>query len=494
MASSKDKLHRKRRLLCLGLLLLLAVAVLLWQPWARRQPDWVLAASYGSLDTDLGPVENSLYSLDTDYGCLYDQRYTYADGTVFSSYELELTEDIREQYVMTSLILTGHDLNVKYYDRTSGQWYGGDYPHGVTLGFGMCFIRVDDQELIVCLPQTYRRGENSTVELLPGQTGGLVCNRIPGGWRIKILSPVTSEGELVDYFLLQSGSPLIDWELADAESRWAAFQFTGDNRWLRDGYYYISPSSYIPSGEYVYYQLTAAYIACKLADAGQTYPAGRYLGIAMLDTMCRRQNDEGWFPTPSGSAWLESYGVEPGFFDTRFNNDLVRALIVAYEHYGVERFLEVAKTYGDFLVDYAAANHDEYSGSGHSGWLVYDYKSEHSGKTHTSLNHQTAEMTLLEELYQLTGDERYLQTSQQLYQGIAATEQLWRQADGDLAYGLLDGEIVGQDYPYLTYNDLYCYNKLQALRTGADDPLIVRLMDYKLAYMENHGITGYLKD
>ena len=49
------------------------------------------------------------------------------------------------------------------------------------------------------------------------------------------------------------------------------------------------------------------------------------------------------------------------------------------------------------------------------------------------------------------------------------------------------------DYPYLTYNDLFTMQKTLLTRNGEENTALRALMESKLRWMTQQGITGYFK-
>ena len=89
------------------------------------------------------------------------------------------------------------------------------------------------------------------------------------------------------------------------------------------------------------------------------------------------------------------------------------------------------------------------------------------------------------------GDGAY-KLAERMLQAVRDTAENWIRSDGDLHYARLpDGSYGRDDYPYLTYNDLYL---LQTYLEGKGRavPELQRLMDAKRAWMDANGITGYL--
>lgn len=69
-------------------------------------------------------------------------------------------------------------------------------------------------------------------------------------------------------------------------------------------------------------------------------PAPGAIGLAMIDLMREQQNEYGFIPSQAGSTWLKTdYGIEPGYYDTRFNTDFWLANINAAENFGVTGWL-----------------------------------------------------------------------------------------------------------------------------------------------------------
>ena len=80
-----------------------------------------------------------------------------------------------------------------------------------------------------------------------------------------------------------------------------------------------------------------------------------------------------------------------------------------------------------------------------------------------------------------------------MVRGIEQSELLWYKPDGDLNYSYKpDGTCSGQDYPYLTYNDLLELQRLYAPGTVGKSK-IAHLLQVKLTWMNKNGVTGYNK-
>lgn len=292
---------------------------------------------------------------------------------------------------------------------------------------------------------------------------------------------IQSSGKTADWWAYCSPSRLdesgsLDW-LYDCTVE----KFGADNRMTTDGYYYSTPSNYIPSGEGYYYRIPAAYIASKLARFSHCTP-GFQLATAMLDIQRQHYNADGYIPTVNASSWLlNDYEIADGFYDTRFNTYIGHALLDLGRAAGISEFTEHAMNYAAFLCAHAAQTADV---TDNAGILVDDY-AHHAGNlpTLTSLNHQLAETYFLFE----TRDSDAVQTAQRMLQGIVDTADLWIRPDGNLHYAVYpDGSYGGDDYPYLTYNDLLDLNTC----VGGNDSLEL-LLETKKVWMDANGITGY---
>lgn len=449
-----------------------------------------------SIDTSFGQVYKTHTSYATSAGRLYEKRYSYPDGASFFTQRLNVTQPVTQELTLQSFDLKGEKLEVKYYSNYYEQWKSYIISKDCHFTFGMFYLRLDDSsDMIICAPQAYLPHNNDTLEALTQQTGTVKFEKTSDGWIVSVIAPMVEIPCYVDYFALSAPGILIDWNKEGAYDTWAGYRLTGDNRWCYNGYYYISPDNYEPTGSSYYFRLPAAYIACKMNATAEEYDAAKYMSIAMLDIMLDLQNDDGYFPTMSASLWLlEDYGIGAGFYDTRFNTEIARALWSAGMKHDIQSFKDAALRYIDFYLEYAENwNHKVTTADGEEGWMVCDYWSDHGGvRNHTSLNHQLAEMCLLEEIYRDTGDEKLLEVEGKLFKGIQATEKVWYMADGNLEYGWYNGVMMGSDYPYLTYNDLFMLDQLYYERLGYHVRVLDRLMTSKKKWMDANEVTGYM--
>jgi hypothetical protein len=215
------------------------------------------------------------------------------------------------------------------------------------------------------------------------------------------------------------------------------------------------------------------------------------IGYAMTKICAPNQNEEGYWATGPKSQWLyHDYGIEHGFYDTRFSTDFAKSLLTGYLLYDDKDFLERAEKYASFLMNFAETEGYHISPG---AILVPDYKGvgQHT-KTHVSLNHQLAELNFLFRLYMIAGDKSHYDMAWKLLSAVEYTENDWILEDNNLRYAILYDESVIEmrDYPFLTYNDLFETREL-LMRLGEHCTAVNRLMASKKKWMGYNGVTGY---
>ncbi|NLT39841.1 MAG: hypothetical protein GXX89_05180 [Clostridiales bacterium] len=438
------------------------------------------------LDTDGGSIFAETGFGRSEAGTVYTRTYRYPGGDTFVSERLVTRGTVSGGRMICDIALEGSGGTIRRHD---GAGWRPEPLRSTELGQGMYFIRTDRQDLIVILPTVYRQLSNGVIEEIAHGIRSYI-EKTALGWRLRTYASHIESGAYVDHTYLKSGGPLIDWSDPVSEKVWANFILTGRNRWAYDGYYYETPDTYYPTGENRYHRLVSAYITTKLIAAGGKYTAARELGLAMLDVMCRQQTD-GFFPTLAGCTWLsEDYGIGPGFFDTRFNSDLVLSMLDAIEHLGAGFLRPTVDRYLEFFVSYVSGH-----GVGRTGaLLVPDYwHPDGGGQTHTSLNHQCAEALTLFRLYEYSSDARCYFLGMSLVRGICSKADFWMSGEGgNLNYAWHDGSNYGSDYLYLTYNDLFKLQEALLRLRGSRDETLRMIMDHKLEWMISNGVTGYL--
>lgn len=420
------------------------------------------------------------------------RQYSLPNGDFFYQQRLSYSMAAQpRQLVAATILLQGGAGTMRRYVPESGQWQINELAEGVYDNH-MYFIETEQQSMIVMPTLSYLARENDMLEAVPDHSGTMELRLYQGGWLIVLYAPVLPGGS-GEYFYLLSQGQLLDWEGNDGAASWASYDFSRENRWCYDGYYYEAPYNYIPSGENYFYRLPAAFIAADLAFNQNRAAAD--LSLCMLDVMLELQNEDGWFPTIAGSEWLlNDYQIGPGFYDTRFNSDLMKSLL----HLAIERetphFAAAALDYGAWYLRMARGHHFTlYDENNNPGWLVFDYfHPDGQLPTHCSLNHQLAQIIVLFYLYDLSGDPQYEQTAWKMINGVNIVGSDWIKNNGSLHYAYLpDGSCGLDDYLYLTYNDLYELQNMLVQRYGEPDPGLAELLATKLAWMKRNRVTGY---
>lgn len=381
---------------------------------------------------------------------------------------------------------------MRTYDVKANRWSEAPLRAG-TFPKGMYFIRADGGDSIIVTPLAYRDRGTGMIEYLPSSDGTLKVTKTADGFSLSVQSGSVPAGAFSDSLALTSRRQLFDWNDGDTLTHWQNYRFTDDNRWCWSGYYYTAPPEYYPNGENYFHALPGAYITCKMVRNAED-GACRMLGIAMLDVMRQQQNELGFIPSTAGSTWLKNdYGIEPGYYDTRFNTDLWLAVVNAAENYGVTEWLPQARKYADFLVQYAQEHHSSITTG--DALLVQDYWHPNGEglPTHTSLNHHSVEAVFLYRLSRAVGDDGYALVADRMVKGIEQTVSRWVRPDGNLHYSLSPAGVGGgADYPYLTYNDLVDLQTQYTARFHHPNSAIRMLAQTKLNWMQkNHVVILY---
>lgn len=380
-----------------------------------------------------------------------------------------------------------------YYDLETAQWVEAPVAEQV-LQASMIEVEMEDGSSdLIYLPKTYVCRENNSLEYLPELDGTLQITQEDGHWLLTLTGAAPEEDAVCDYLTVSSDHPLIDWSHPNCKTIWVNYTMDGSGKWCFDGYYWPSPSNYVPTGANYYYRCPASYLINSFAYIASVHRAAEDLSIAMLDTMSQFQNESGYWTTTPQSQWLfDDYGIAAGFYDTRFNTDLIEIYIRVYTNYGGDRLRETMERYADFYTAYAEKHHFE---SVNGGWFVEDYfHPDGNLPTHCSLNHQLAACILLHHLSTALEREDLAVLAGKLLQAVKDTAPDWINGNGDLHYCVFPNGSYGlQDYPYLTYNDLFNLQAIIKNETGEEDADLTFLMTRKLMWMDANGVTGYIR-
>ncbi|WFA08727.1 hypothetical protein [Tissierella sp. Yu-01] len=275
---------------------------------------------------------------------------------------------------------------------------------------------------------------------------------------------------------------------------WANYDLIDKDRLGEDGYYYMSPSSYIPYTETSFLRNPSMYVVQSWIHTGGSLAAdilGRSYLLIGLDNI----NDEGFIPTLPESNWLKTdYDIGPGFFDTRFNADMGDTYLKAYKKFGYVEFKDAYLKLSNYYANHIMNNHYKlYDKEGNEGWLVEDYSYDKPHKeTHVSLNHQVFAINWFLKMYELDLNNNYEEIALKMLKGVKVTTDDWIMDDNNLHYAYLsDGTFGLNDYPTLTYNDLFVLQNTLFKLYGYRDWDLDILMNAKKIWMIENGIVDY---
>ncbi len=428
------------------------------------------------------------YLSETAGGDFYLTRYAAANGdTVVSGSLRGLTN---EPVVLQSLHIVG-DAHIHYYDNNQF----GNFPlEEGKYDSSLLFVDSAEFDIACYTPKQYKMLENEALEYLPDLDGYLNVKKTDDGFDIEVVTEVVGDGCCTDFMLVYSSADIMNWETNEVDEEWLKFTMDGDNRWTYTGYYRISPETYYPTGPNVYYRCQACYLGDSFVNANPKYRVMDDMLLCIIDTMARQQNELGFFPSTSMSNWLyEDYNIKESYYDTRFNSDLIEIFIAYYKDYDNDVVLDAMKKYADFYYDMATQCAWD---DGNGGLFVPDYweVNGYEEKVHTSLNHQLAEMSVLYKLSDILRRPELANLADKMLKAIENAGLKWIRSDGDLHYGVYPDYTFGMDdYPELTYNDMFEMQELLTDRRGYRSEKMDEIMGYKLKWMQAHNVTTYLK-
>lgn len=453
-----------------------------------------------AIETDKGGLRTEMDPLETAAGGVERSRYE-EEGVLGLTYrfpngDLYYQEEAVAATGGSRLAVKSRQCRLRYYDMEEEAWVlmdpDRDWREAQDLQTTV-FLSFDNCEMMLCPPMAYRQGENDTLRWQPEEDGAVSVVRVSDDeWEVRAEWPRQAGEETTLYWwTLLSEENLIDWNDPVMKKIWPGLQLTGDTRWCGDGCYNPVPEEYIPNGGDHYFRNPASYIPVKFILVGDCRAADE-LGVAMLDIIRGNYNEAGFIPMTVQCSWLqEDYGIGAGYFDTRWNTDVAGAFLSAGKRLGIPAFTDTAMRYAAFLGSHVQKNSFNLKGHVKSQLMVADYSdSRGNGVNYASLNHQLAELLFL---YQ-TGEQEYMEQARRMLEGVKSVGGDWIKSDGNLQYAVLpDGSFTGQDYPYLTYNDLYAVQEWLQDHYGERDPVLDDLMDAKRGWMEKNDISGYRK-
>lgn len=436
---------------------------------------------------------------------LFVNRYAISDGTSVYAVRVDGTN-----YNNSVLYHTAFDCggDIYFYDNDTQEWTATPIASGRYQSL-FAYVELDNGgSLFILLPKSFNRLENGVIEYLPGQDGYLSVTGEDGHWRLDVLANTEGQSSIQDCLVQVSSQRLLDMRIENIGTYWAKYANGKDALWCFDGYYRTVPDGYTPNKKNAYYRCVASYLPRTLTEIPDVLDTDISILIPMMDAIATVQNGEGYWETEPVSNWLHrDFKIGPGFYDTRFNTDLVNLYVKMDSIFGKGLFDETIDRYITFYQAMASENHTE---TENGGWLVEDYwyKNKHN-PTHTSLNHQASECLLLFNLFKhyqypdnnVTNDNTELSKAYKmrklarlLLKAIEDTGEEWIMEDNNLYYSRSqDGTYTEGDYPQLTYTDLYYLQEYLAETNASRSETLDKLMKAKRIWMDENNVSNYLK-
>ncbi|QRG66343.1 hypothetical protein [Brevibacillus choshinensis] len=418
------------------------------------------------------------------------QVYTFGDGDVYWMHQVTGQQN-QKPYVLT-IPIKGDSVTFRYRaisENKQPYWAVVNLRDVRVLPQASGFVETEGKSIWMGKPIVYTAMGRGTIDEKRGMALPIEVNRSPNGYTLSIPMPVRA-GYVSEMWALESREPLVVWGKESLDSIWLSLDVTDNAKWLYDGYYYKSPSTYEPYTESSYWRIPENYVLRSFLYTGGS-KAARDMGYVMLKTSLKQQDPLGYWKSLPRSQWLkEDYGIPEGFYDTRFNTGAAELMLKGCAQYEEAEFCESAQKYAAFFQQHAVGNHYVIEGI-RPGWLVGDYASVgREGNTHVSLNHQLAEINYLYSSYLQFGSPTDKDLADIMLGGVINLGSKWILSNGDLHYAYFpDGTFGRADYPYLTYNDLVETQRLYQLLHGMEDATIAKLIESKLAWMKQNNVA-----
>ncbi|USG67059.1 hypothetical protein NDK47_07145 [Brevibacillus ruminantium] len=417
-------------------------------------------------------------------GTLQTKVYQFKNGDIYRAYRLEGQLEAQSHLINVPVPSEGavfrHVMNQEGQAR---QWNILSLLNLQSLPLTPGFIESPSRYYWIGAPIVYQPLGNTTIEEKKELAAPITVKQEWFRLILEVNLPV-KPGIVSEWWYMESRSPQVAWDNQPMSNLWLSRDFSEKAKWLYDGYYYASPSTYVPYTANAYWRIPENYIVRSLL-ANPSDRASQNMAYIMLDTAVRNQEPDGHWKSYPLSQWLyEDYGIQDGFYDTRFNTGMAEMLLEGCKLYDDSQFCDSAKKYAKYLRDHASQNHYVVSGP-QDGWLVADYTHPvpHT-PTHVSLNHQLAEINFLWKMYMKFHDPTDKELANIMLYGVTNLGEKWITQNGDLHYAWFPDNSFGRpDYPYLTYNDLRDTQRLYQSLYGVEQTTIAQLMRSKEMWM-----------
>lgn len=469
-------------------LTLLAMVILMNQPIMASNQTLTTNSNYPSELGAKKPYDiKHLLTPVEGQGYRYTQNtYQFEGNGYYFCRQIDYLDDITDY--RTSFYIPGKEGTLRHYK--NGQLIEQPLKNGKLPTGSKLFIDTDAYSYILGQGYNYEELEDGTVQSVG--TASIYLKKYEDRWRITYVFD-KHPGTFGIMWGVGSPKQLVDFDYGSNKDIWAAYDLDDCARILLDGYYFKSPDSYIPSTSNSYWKIPSMYLASSFVKTGGSL-ASDLMGQSLLFTGLTNINPEGYFPSLPKSRWLfETYNIDGGFFDTRFNADMIETYMLAYNKFGHPEFREAYTRLITHYTNHIRSNHFTFTSGTDIGWLVSDYSHpDLKVKTHSSLNHQLQAIHIYLTCYEMEHDSNYYNYAKKMLNGIKLTRDLWIMESGNLEYAFLPSGRMGYtDYPYLTYNDLQRVQDDLRRIDGQPDSDLASLSESKLLWMEACGISGY---
>lgn len=421
---------------------------------------------------------------------------TYADDSFFFVRSIDFKTT---NLYTTSFKVKGTKGTYSYFDKNKNM-VTKSLSSGILPKTGMIFIDTDQYHMFLGQPYMYKSLGFGTIQ----ETNSLATMKITKQSDAWVVTYSFKPQKTIEEGLMYgvgSSKLLIDVKDQSTINLWKNYDFTQKAKLGIDGYYYESPPTYKPYAKGAYWNSPSMYLINAMVKNGGSLLSD-IIATAYLSIAENNINQEGFIPTQPESKWLkDTYGIGSGFFDTRFNADMIEIYLLAYQKFGIESYQIAYRELANYYLRHGVDNHVEmYLSSENAdseenlpGWMVEDYGNGDSlVNTHTALNHQLQAIHVFLNLYQLEGDDMYLDYAYKMIRGIEYTQNQWIMPNRNLEYAYMpDGKMGFVDYEYLTYNDLYKVQNDFTAITGARNESFDVLMDSKKEWMDANNISSY---
>jgi len=201
-----------------------------------------------------------------------------------------------------------------------------------------------------------------------------------------------------------------------------------------------------------------------------------------------RTKEKGVWLTDYTSTWLSNdYNTKAYYVDTRYNETIGYYLLNIYNKDKKQQYMDSFLEYADFIVD-------EWNGVntymvGNIKMLSDYFSDSNISDTHSSLNHQLALVNYLYKAYEITKNNEYLITADEILENILKFKEKWIRENGDLWYQVdPKGEFSEKDYEIVTLDDLiFTQNYLYEIKKEKND-IITLYIKSKVKYLMSNGI------